>query len=106
MGKATTELKIEQDLESVDQDPLSLLFLYTRKTYNNLDQGQLLKTLEGYGVGPKMWGILTEFWVQQEVATQHNGYHGTQFRVTRGSTQGGLKFPTLFNVMVDSVFQH
>ena len=45
------------DLASVDQDPLSLVLLDLIKLYDNLDCGRLLKTLEGYGAGPKMRGI-------------------------------------------------
>ena len=48
-GTAIMELKLAQDLESMDQDPLLLVFLYLGKAYNNLDQGKLLQTLEGYG---------------------------------------------------------
>ena len=58
--------------------------------------------MEGYEVGPKMWGIMEEFWVRQEVFTQQNVCHGYQFRATCGTTQEGLTPPTLFNVVVDS----
>ena len=45
----------------MDQDLLLLVFLDLRKSYDNLDRGCLLKTLEVYGVGPKMWDIVEEF---------------------------------------------
>ena len=48
------ELKLAQELVSVDQDPLLLVFLDLRKFYYNIDQGRLIKTLEGYGAGPKI----------------------------------------------------
>ena len=63
-GTAIMELKLVQELASVDQDTLFLVFLDLRKEYDNLDHDQLLKTLEGYGAGPKMRGILEEFWVR------------------------------------------
>ena len=56
-GKAIMELKLAQDLESVDQDPLFLVFLDLRKAYENLDCGHIPKTLGGYGAGPKTRGI-------------------------------------------------
>ena len=56
------ELNITQDMSIVEQDPILLVFLELRKAYENLDRGRLLKTLEGYGVGPKMQGILAVFW--------------------------------------------
>ena len=41
--------------------------------------------------------------MRQEVIIQQNGYHGLHFRATRITTQGGMTFPTLFNMAVDSV---
>ena len=43
-GKGTTimELKITQELASVDQDPLYLVLIDLSKKYNNLDRGKLL----------------------------------------------------------------
>ena len=66
-GTATAimELNLTQDLASVDQDALLLVFMYLKKVYDNLDHGWLLKTLEGYGKGPKMWGIMVEYWARQ-----------------------------------------
>ena len=46
----------------MEHDPLFSVFLYLRKAYNNLDQGILLQTIEGYGVVPKLQGLLVEFW--------------------------------------------
>ena len=44
-GRGTTivDLKVAQDLESVDQDPLLLLFLDLRKAYDNLYRWRLLQ---------------------------------------------------------------
>ena len=54
-------LKISQELASIDQDPLLLVFLDFRKPYNNVDWYRLLITLEGYGAGPRLFGILETF---------------------------------------------
>ena len=35
-----------------------------------------------------------------------NGYHGPHLQVTRGTTQGGLISPTLFNLIVDNVVRN
>ena len=61
MGAYIMELTSAQDLVSVYQAPLFLVLLGLIKSYDNLDHGRLLKTLEGYRVGPKIRGILTEF---------------------------------------------
>ena len=49
---AITELKLAQELVSIHQEPLFLIFLDLRKTYENMDRDRLLITLEGYGAGP------------------------------------------------------
>ena len=54
MGKAILELKMMQDLDSVDQDSLFLVFLDPKKAYDNVYSGRLLKTLDGYGAVPNM----------------------------------------------------
>ena len=91
---------------SIEQDPLFLVFLDLPKSYNTLDHGRILHTLEGYGTGLKMWGILVRFWVNQKVVARQNSYHGPQIRATRGTAQGGLAPPTLLIVTVDSVVCH
>ena len=62
MGTDIREMKLVQDLEGVDQDLVFLVFLDIRKVYDNLQHGRLLKTLEGYGAGPKIRDIMVEFW--------------------------------------------
>ena len=85
-GTAIMELKLAQELENVDQSPHFMLFLYIIHAYNNLDRGRILNTLEGYGTGPKLQDLLAELWSLQEVVNRQNGFHGPQFRVTRGKT--------------------
>ena len=46
-GKAILELKLAQELASVDQDPLFLVFLDLLKAYDTVDWVRLLTTLEG-----------------------------------------------------------
>ena len=99
-------LNLAQELIIVDQDPLFLVLLDLKKSCDNLDRGCLLKTLEGYGVGVKVWDILLDFCEQQEVVTQKNGYHGPHFRAVRVTTRGGMTSLTLFNVTVDSVVRY
>ena len=74
------DLKLAQELASVDQHPLFLVLLELSKTYDNLDWGRLLQTIEGYGAGPKLQGLLAELWTRQQVVTCQNGFHGPQFQ--------------------------
>ena len=70
-----------------------------------MDQDRLLITLEGYGSGLRMCGLLETFWEFQQLVPRQNGFHRPAFLTTRGTTQGGLVFLTLFNVVVDNVIR-
>ena len=61
-GTAIMELKLAQELASMDQDPLFLICLNLMKAYNNPYHVRLLQMLAGYGEGPKIWGLLAEIW--------------------------------------------
>ena len=102
MGTIALELKLAQELSSINQDPLFLVILDLRKSYDTLDRGHLFTTLEGYSSGSHLCGILVEFWERQEVYTWENGYHVPHLQVASGKTQGGLIEPTLFNIAVDN----
>ena len=52
------KLKLAQELASIDQDPLFLVSLDLRKAYETVDWYHLIITLEGYGSGPRICGIL------------------------------------------------
>ena len=104
-GTAIMELNMAQELASIEKK-LFLVFLDVWKSYYTLDRGIILQKLEGYRAGLKMRLILAEFWENQEVVTSKNSYHGTQFRATRGTTQGGIVLPTLFNVTFDILVRH
>ena len=62
MGTAIMELNMYHELAIIDQYPLLLVFVDLSKSYDTLDCGLLLHTLEEYGAGPKLYGILEEFW--------------------------------------------
>ena len=95
-----------QEFASIDQDFLFLMFLDLCKAYNKLDHGLLLKTLERYGAGPNMQGLLAELWENREVVTRQNGFYVPHFRATCGTTQGGVALTKLFNVAVNIVDRH
>ena len=51
-GTAVMELKLDQELASIDHDPLFLVFFDLRKGYDTVERGRIIQTLEGYGIGP------------------------------------------------------
>ena len=57
-------------------------------------------------MGPKLRGLLAEFWSRQEGVTHQNGFHDPWFQVIRGATQGGLSLLTIFNVLLNRVVCH
>ena len=59
---AIIELKLDQDIASIDHDPLFLVVLYLWKAYDTFYQDRLIITLEGYGSGPRMCGLLDTLW--------------------------------------------
>ena len=50
-----------------------------------------------------MCNLLVVFLYQQEFIAHQNGYHGPYFKTTRGTTQGILISPNLFNLIVYNV---
>ena len=88
MGTAIMEIELAQELASVHQYPLLLVFLDIKNPYDNLYCEQILKTLARYGSGPKLWGLLAECWAHQEVVTGQNVFCGPKFRSIIGTTQG------------------
>ena len=52
-----------------------------------------------------MCGLLENLLDFQKVVAKQNGFHGPAFPSTRGKTQGGLVYLTLFNVVVDNVIR-
>ena len=100
MGMVILELNLAQELDRVYQYPLFLIFLDLEKSYNTVYRGNLLTDMEGYDTGPHMYMLLEVFWEQKEVVTLQNGYHSPQFKATRGTNQGEIISPTLFNLLL------
>ena len=61
------ELNLAQELIRIDQDPLFLVFLDLQKAYDTVDRYCLLITLEWYGAGTRVCGLLETFWDCQQV---------------------------------------
>ena len=51
-GTATLEAKLIQQLASMREEVLYVIFLDLQKAYDALERSMCLEILEGYGVGP------------------------------------------------------
>ena len=105
-GTATLEAKLIQQLASMSEEVLYVIFLDLTKAYDALDRCRCLDILEGYGVGPSARRLLTTYWLRLTMVARVVGYYGEAFKGARGVTQGDLLSPTIFNVVVDAVVRH
>ena len=62
--------------------PLLVVFLDLGKAFDNVDRDRLIITLEGYGAGHQMCGILDTFWDFQKLVTGKPGPWKPFFLVT------------------------
>ena len=74
----------------------SEIIIHIRPWPNIIDLG-------GLQGGPRDVDTLGRIMGEPGGGHQEEWYHGPQFRANRGTTQGWLALPTLFNVAVDSV---
>ena len=75
------------------------------KAYDALDRCRCLDIIVAYGVGPLALCLIWGYWYRLSVVSRAGGYFGTPFKFWRGSAQGGLLSPMIFNVVVDAVLQ-
>ena len=60
-GTDIMELKLAQKLTSVDHNPFFLVFLNLWQAYDTVRSELIILTLEGYGAGPHLCGLLETF---------------------------------------------
>ena len=83
-----------------------MIFLDLHKAYNALDRSRCLEILEGYGIWHRARNLLKQYWHRLTMVERSGGYYGKAFRGERGVTQGDPMYPTIFNVVVDTVVRH
>ena len=97
------EVKLQQQLAWVDQEPLYQIYLDLRKAYDALDRGRCLEILAGYSVGPNLLCLQKKFWDDAKMVCRVGGNYGLPFGAHHGVTQGGPLSSLMFNVRVDCV---
>jgi hypothetical protein len=105
-GTAILEAKLLAQLQMRSDEPLYMVFMDLKKAYDTLDRMQALRILKEYGVGEKLWRIISTIWANDTMVPRQAGYFGCAFRAHRGVRQGGIMSPVTFNVMVDAVVRH
>ena len=65
VGAAIVEANLAQKLEAIKRTPLFHIFLDPQKSYGAIDRGMRPEILKGYGIGPRIPGILGGYWEYQ-----------------------------------------
>jgi hypothetical protein len=102
-GTASLDAKLRMQLAHIHGTPLYQIFLDLSKAYDTLDRNRTIQILKDYGVGERLIRLLTNFWNSLTIVAKQQGYHGRPFRSERGTTQGDIISPTIFNIIVDAV---
>ena len=102
-GTAIMEVKLQQQLAWVDQEPLYQIYRDFRKAYDALDRRWCLEILAGYGVGPNLLCLQKKFWDNAMMVCHAGGNYGLPFGAHRGVTQWGPLSSLMFNFCVDCV---
>ncbi len=98
------EVKLQQQLAWVEQEPLYQIYLDLRKAHDALDQARCLEILAGYGVvGPNLLRLQKQFWAEAKMVCCAGDSYGEPFGAFRGVTQGGPLSSLMVNVCVDCV---
>ena len=72
-------MKLQQELASILHQPLFQVHIDLRKAYDTADRERLMTVLTGYGMGPNVGRVLSNFWNGQKIVARQNGFHGPIF---------------------------
>ena len=100
-GTGTLELKILQQVTSMREEVLHVIFLYLHKAYNTLDRSRCLEILEVYVVGTRALRLFRRYCERLQMVAWEGGYYGEPLCGEIGIMQGNPLLPTIFNVVVE-----
>ena len=95
-GTNTLKAKMLQQLATLREEVLYVIFLDLHKSYDALERSRCREILEGYGVGPRDRWLLQTYWRRLIIVAMAGGYYGTAFHM-RGTVP--IRFVTynIFN---------
>ena len=73
-------IPIYQQLASMREEVLYVIFLGLTKAYDALDRSRTLEILKGYGVGDRVRRLLATYWERTTVVARAGQYYGTGFK--------------------------
>ena len=62
--------------------------------------------MEQYGIGHRIWKIISTYWDSQIAILKQRGYTSDPFVPNKGLIQGDPMSPTLFNIIIDVIVRH
>jgi hypothetical protein len=104
-GTAIIRAKLLMQLAQRQTKPIYMLFMDLKNAYDTLDRNRTLEILKGYGVGPKIRGIIEQVWKADTMVPKQAGFYGREFKASRGVRQGDIMSPTIFNIVTDAVIR-
>ena len=105
-GTASLKAKLIQQLSAMREAVLFKVFLDLKKEYDALDRDRFLEILGTYGFGHKTVRLFRMYWDYLNMVDRAGGYFGLLFKGYCSVTQGDLLYPTLFDVVMDTVIRH
>ena len=103
VGKATLEANLSPKLAGLLHETLFQVLLDLLSSCESLERGGYVGIIRDCGLWPNIRRLLQRFWNEQAAVPKARRYYVHLFLTERGVTQGDPVYPTVFNILVESV---